>query len=119
MKRAAAELAEEIRSLDPVELGKLLRMLLNDLDGQAVGVARTWLDEAQRRSREVDASLVTTIPANEVFACAQAVNAVNIGAKVEIVPNSSEILAMAAASFTDVPSSDLCSLAQRLLEQKV
>jgi putative addiction module component (TIGR02574 family) len=73
MVRAAAELVEEIRSLDPVEQEKLLRMLLDDLDGPAdLDVDRAWLEEAQRRSRELDAGLVTPIPAEEVFANARA-----------------------------------------------
>jgi putative addiction module component (TIGR02574 family) len=73
MARAAAEMVEEIRSLDPVEQGKLLRMLLDDLDGPAdLDVDRAWLEEAQRRSRELDARLVTPIPAEEVFANARA-----------------------------------------------
>jgi len=73
MARAAAEMVEEIRSLDPVEQGKLLRMLLDDLDGPAdLDVERAWLEEAQRRSRELDAGLVTPIPAEEVFARARA-----------------------------------------------
>ncbi len=73
MARAAAEMVEEIRSLDPVEQGKLLRMLLDDLDGPAdLDVDRAWLEEVQRRSRELDAGLVTPIPAEEVFANARA-----------------------------------------------
>ncbi len=73
MARAAAEMVEEIRSLDPVEQGKLLRMLLDDLDGPAdLGVDRAWLEEAQRRSRELDAGLVTSLSAEAVFARARA-----------------------------------------------
>ncbi len=73
MARAAAEMVEEIRSLDPIEQGKLLRILLDDLDGPAdLGVDLAWLEEAQRRSRELDAGLVTPIPAEEVFARARA-----------------------------------------------
>lgn len=73
MARAAAEMVDEIRSLDPVEQGKLLRMLLDDLDGPAdPDVDRTWLEEVQRRSRELDAGLVTPISSEEVFAPARA-----------------------------------------------
>jgi len=72
MARAAAEMVEEIRLLDPVEQGKLLRMLLDDLDSPAdLDVDRAWLDEVQRRSRELDARLVTPIPSEEVFANAR------------------------------------------------
>ena len=73
MARAAAEVVEEIRSLDRVEQGKLLRMLLDDLDGpEDLDVDHAWLEEAQRRSRDLDAGLVTPIPADEVFARARA-----------------------------------------------
>jgi hypothetical protein len=34
-------------------------------------VERAWLEEAQRRSRELDAGTVETIPADEVFAKAR------------------------------------------------
>ncbi len=71
--RAAAEMVEEIRLLDPIEQGKLLRLLIDDLDGPAdLDVERAWLEEAQRRSLELDAGLVTPIPAEEVFARARA-----------------------------------------------
>ncbi len=32
------------------------------------GAEQAWLDEIQRRSRELDAGLVETIPADKVFA---------------------------------------------------
>jgi hypothetical protein len=48
---------------------KLLRALLEELDGPPEpGVEQAWLDEIQRRSRELDNGLVAAIPADEVFA---------------------------------------------------
>ncbi len=73
MARAAAEMAAEIRTLDPVEQSKLLRMLLDDLDGPAdPDVDRAWIEEAQQRSQELEAGLVKGIPAEEVLANARA-----------------------------------------------
>jgi hypothetical protein len=46
-----------------------LRALLEELDGPPdAGAEQAWLDEIQRRSRELDAGLVETIPAEKVFA---------------------------------------------------
>lgn len=68
MARSASEIEREIRSLDRPEQERLLRALLEELDGPVDSDAeRTWLDEVQRRSTEFDAGLVKTIPANEVF----------------------------------------------------
>lgn len=73
MARAAAEMAREIRTLDPSEQEELLRILLDDLDGPTDSdVEASWLEEAQRRSRELEAGLVVAIPADEVFARARA-----------------------------------------------
>ena len=48
---------------------RLLRALLEELDGPPdSGVEEAWLDEVQRRSRELDAGLVELIPADKVFA---------------------------------------------------
>jgi len=72
MARAVAEIEEEIRTLAPAEKERLLRALLEELDGPAdADVERAWLEEAQRRSRELDAGSVKPIPADEVFACAR------------------------------------------------
>ena len=47
--------------------------LLEELDGPPdPGAEQAWLDEIQRRSRELDAGLVETIPADQVFADARA-----------------------------------------------
>lgn len=69
MARPVAEIESEIRSLAPDEQERLLRALLEELDGPPdSGVEEAWLDEAQRRSRELDEGAVEAIPAEEVFA---------------------------------------------------
>jgi putative addiction module component (TIGR02574 family) len=68
MARAISEIEREIRSLDLPEQERLLRALLEELDGPADPDAdRAWLDEVRTRSAEFDAGLVNTIPAEEVF----------------------------------------------------
>jgi putative addiction module component (TIGR02574 family) len=67
--RAVSEIEEEIRALPDLEKERLLRALLEELDGPPEpGVEQAWLDEIQRRSKELDNGLVAAIPADEVFA---------------------------------------------------
>ncbi len=69
MARTVSEIAREIRGLERDDQEHLLRALLEELDGPPdPNVERAWLEEAQRRSRELDAGTVETIPADEVFA---------------------------------------------------
>jgi putative addiction module component (TIGR02574 family) len=69
MAGAVSEIEQEIRALPDVEKERLLRALLEELDGPPEpGVEQAWLDEIQRRSRELDAGVVKSIPADEVFA---------------------------------------------------
>jgi transcriptional regulator with XRE-family HTH domain len=57
--RAVSEIEQDIRALSDSEKERLLRALLEELDGPPdAGVEREWLDEIQRRSRELDAGLV-------------------------------------------------------------
>ena len=73
MARAVSEIEQEIRALPDLEKERLLRALLEELDGPLDPDAeQAWLDEIQRRSRELDAGLVETIPADQVFADARA-----------------------------------------------
>jgi putative addiction module component (TIGR02574 family) len=68
MARAISEIEKEIRSLDRRAQERLLRALLEELDGPAdMDAERAWLEEVQRRSAEFDAGLVRSIPAEEVF----------------------------------------------------
>jgi putative addiction module component (TIGR02574 family) len=73
MARAVAEIEREIRSLKPGDQERLLRALVEELDGPPdPGVEQAWLEEAQRRSHEIDAGAVTAIPAEEVLTKARA-----------------------------------------------
>jgi putative addiction module component (TIGR02574 family) len=73
MARAVAEIEREIRGLKPDEQERLLRALVEELDGPPdAGVEQAWLDEAQRRSRELDSGVLKPIPAEEVLAKARA-----------------------------------------------
>jgi putative addiction module component (TIGR02574 family) len=68
MARAISEIENEVRGLGRSEQERLLRALLEELDGPIDADAdRAWLDEVQRRSSEFDAGLVKTIPSEEVF----------------------------------------------------
>ena len=68
MARAVSETEKESRSLARPEQERLLRALLEELDGPIDPDAkRAWLDEVQRRRADFDAGLVKTFPAEEVF----------------------------------------------------
>ena len=72
MARAISEIEREIRGLERDDQEQLLRALVEELDGPPdADVERAWLEEAQRRSRELDTGAVDTIPADEVFAKAR------------------------------------------------
>ena len=69
MARAVSEIEREIRGLERDDQEQLLRALLEELDGPPdPDVERAWLEEAQRRSRELDTGATDTIPADEVLA---------------------------------------------------
>jgi hypothetical protein len=68
MARAIAEIEDEIRRLPAEAQERLLHVLLEELDGPPdPDVEAAWLDEIQRRSRELDEGSVKAIPAKEVF----------------------------------------------------
>jgi len=68
MARAISDIEAEVRGLDRPEQERLLRALLEELDGPAdPDTDRLWLEEAQRRSAELDAGQAQLIPAAEVF----------------------------------------------------
>ena len=73
MARSVEELESEIRSLSADERMHLLRDLIADLDGaMEADVERAWLEEAERRYKDLKDGLVKPIPAEEVFARARA-----------------------------------------------
>jgi putative addiction module component (TIGR02574 family) len=68
MARRISEIEKEVRGLDRLEQERLLRALLEELEGPPDSDAeQAWLEEVQRRSAEFDAGLVKAIPADEVF----------------------------------------------------
>jgi len=68
MARKVEELEREIRSLSDDDRIHLLRDLVADLDGERdLEVEKAWLEEAQRRFRELKEGLVDAIPAEDVF----------------------------------------------------
>ena len=68
MSRPVAELEAEIRSLNSDDKAGLIRALLAELDGPAeADVERAWIEEAQRRHREIVDGTVQPVPADRVF----------------------------------------------------
>jgi len=68
MARPLSQIQDEIRALSTSDQEALLRVLLEELDGPAdPDVDAAWLEETQRRSREIDEGKVDCIPAEEVF----------------------------------------------------
>lgn len=73
MARSIEELESEIRSLSADERMHLLRDLIADLDGaMEADVEKAWLQEAERRYKELKDGFVEAVPAEEVFARARA-----------------------------------------------
>ncbi len=68
MARTVEELEREIRSLSDDDRIHLLRDLVADLDGERdAEVEKAWMEEAQRRFRELKDGVVEAIPAEDVF----------------------------------------------------
>jgi putative addiction module component (TIGR02574 family) len=73
MAKTIEDIENEIRSLSADDRMHLLRDLIADLDGSMDKDAeKAWLEEAERRYKEVKAGEVELIPAEEVFAQARA-----------------------------------------------
>jgi putative addiction module component (TIGR02574 family) len=69
MSTDVAEIEARIRSLSREDKVDLIRSLLAELDGPAeADVERAWLEEAQRRHREVVEGKVRPVPAEKVLA---------------------------------------------------
>ena len=63
------EIEHEALALSPAERAQMAHTLLESLDNLQVDeIECLWLDEVTRREAEIDAGLVTLIPAGEVFA---------------------------------------------------
>lgn len=69
MSTAIAEIEAKIRGLSLEDKAGLIRSLIAELDGPAyVGVEAAWLEEAQRRHREVVEGKVQPVAGERVFA---------------------------------------------------
>jgi len=69
MSTDVAEIQAKIRSLTLEDKTELIRALIAELDGPAdLDVERAWLEEAQRRHREVVEGKVQGVPGERVFA---------------------------------------------------
>ena len=68
MSTAVAEIEARIRSLSLEDKTELVRALIAELDGPPESdVERAWLEEAQRRHREVLEGKVQAVPGERVF----------------------------------------------------
>ena len=69
MSTVVAEIEAKIRLLSPEDKTELLRALIAELDGPSdPGVERLWLEEAQKRHREIVEGKVQPVPGERVFA---------------------------------------------------
>ena len=68
MSDEVAEIEAKIRSLSAEEKAELIRALIADLDGpEEHGVEQAWLEEVERRHRELLDGKVQGIPGEQVF----------------------------------------------------
>ena len=68
MSTEVAEIETRIRSLSREDRTELIRALIAELDGPVdTDVERAWLEEAQRRHREVVEGKVRPVPGERVF----------------------------------------------------
>jgi putative addiction module component (TIGR02574 family) len=68
MAEDVAEIEAKIRALSAEERAELIRSLIADLDGpEDADVEQAWLEEAERRHRELLDGKVKGIPGEHVF----------------------------------------------------
>ena len=73
MAKTIEDIEYEIRSLNADDRMHLLRDLIADLDGSMdEDVEKVWLEEAERRYKELKEGKAELIPAEEVFSKARA-----------------------------------------------
>jgi putative addiction module component (TIGR02574 family) len=73
MAKTIEDIENEIRSLSADDRMHLLRDLIADLDGSMdEDVEKAWIEEAERRYKELKEGEVELIPAEEVFSKARA-----------------------------------------------
>lgn len=69
MARSIALIQKDIRSLTAAEKEEILATLIEELGGPPdEGVEAAWLEEIERRGREIESGAVECIPAKDVFA---------------------------------------------------
>jgi putative addiction module component (TIGR02574 family) len=69
MARPLSHIQQEIQELSDSEKEALLRQLWEELDGPVdPDVDIAWLEEIERRAREIDDGTVDLVPADQVFA---------------------------------------------------
>lgn len=68
MARSIREIEQEVRALQTAERNQLLRELIADVDGEPEHATKeAWLQEAQRRYKELQSGLVESVPATDVI----------------------------------------------------
>jgi len=73
MAKTIEDIENEIRSLSADDRMHLLRDLIADLDGSMdEDVEKAWIEEAERRYKELKGGAAELIPAKEVFTQARA-----------------------------------------------
>ena len=73
MAKTIEDIENEIRSLSVDDRMHLLRDLIADLDGAMdEDVEKAWLEEAERRYKELKEGEVELIPAEDIFSRARA-----------------------------------------------
>ena len=69
MAKPLAIIQQDIRALSTEEKEEILRTLIEELDGPVdPGIEAAWLEEAERRGKEIDDGIVECVPAKDVFA---------------------------------------------------
>lgn len=66
MARRVTEIEADIQALEPADKERLLEFLLDDVGPADPAIDRAWLEEVQRRSRELDEGKVTAVSWEQV-----------------------------------------------------
>jgi putative addiction module component (TIGR02574 family) len=66
MARRVTETEADIQALEPADKERLLEFLLDDVGPADPEIDRAWLEEVQRRSRELDEGKVTAVSWDQV-----------------------------------------------------
>ncbi len=66
MARRVTEIEADIQALEPADKERLLEFLLDDVGPADPEIDRAWLEEVQRRSRELDEGKVAAVSWEQV-----------------------------------------------------